>query len=115
MLNPYAVLVAIAFSAALFGGGLTLGIKWEAGRQAIENQHIAEAVDAANAASAEAIAKIKVTNKTVTNQLEKQIETNTVYRDCRLDAVSLQLLNQALTGSKSSGDLQLPRIDAPVR
>lgn len=108
MINPYTILAAIAVAVTLFGGGLTLGIKWEEGRQAVENQHIAEAVDAANAASAEAIAKIKVTNKTIQNQLEKQIETHTVYTDCRLDPIGLQLANQALAGAKPAGGVKLP-------
>ena len=115
MLNHYAVLVAIAFASALFGGGLTLGIKWEAGRQAVENQHIAEAVDAANAASAEAIAKIKVTNKTVQGEVRREVETHHVYSDCRLTPGGMQLASQALDGAKPAGDLKLPRLDAPAK
>ena len=72
-MNPYVLLAIAAFAAALFGGGVTIGVKWEAGRQAVENQHIAEAVDAANTAAAEAIAKIKITNKTVQNEVRREI------------------------------------------
>lgn len=112
MFNPTTILVALVFCLGLFTSGVTIGVKWEEGRQALENQHIAEAVDAANSATAEAISKIKVTNKTVQNQLEKQIETHTVYRDCKLDPVGLQLANQALAGSKPAGDSKLPGPDA---
>lgn len=108
MPNPYALLALVVLAVGLLTSGFVAGSKWEAGRQAVENQHIAEAVDAANAASAEAIAKIKVTNKTIQNQLEKQIETHTVYTDCRLDPIGLQLANQALAGTKPAGGVKLP-------
>ena len=111
-MNPWLILAGLLALAGAFGSGVSVGNKWAEGRQAIENNHIAEAVDAANTASAQAIAGIKVTNKTIQNQLEKQIETHTVYTDCRLDPVGLQLANQALEGrTKRSGDSKLPEAD----
>lgn len=116
MLNPYTILVAIAIAATLFASGLTLGIKWEEGRQAVENQHVAEAVDAANAASAEAIAKLKPTYTTIKGETRREIETHTVYADCKLTPGGLQLANQALGGgAKPTGDLKLPGPDAPQK
>ena len=115
MPNPYALLALVVLAVGLLTSGFVAGSKWEAGRQAVENQHIAEAVDAANAASAEAIAKIKVTNKTIQNEVRREIETNTVYSDCKLSGGGLLLANQALAGTQPAGDLKLPRIDAPQK
>lgn len=107
------ILIPLIFAIGVFVSGLTIGIKWEEGRQAVENNHIAEAVDAANSASAEAIAKIKVTNKTIQNEVRHEVETNTVYRDCKLTDGGLQLANKALAGEPvPAGGLKLPRIDA---
>jgi hypothetical protein len=112
-MNPYALLAALLVAIGLFGGGVTVGAKWEAGRQAIENQHIAEAVDAANNAAARAIAQIKVTNKTITNEVRRELEKETIYRDCKLTPNGVQLANQALTGTRPTGDSKLPKTDTP--
>lgn len=99
MPNPYALLALVVLAVGLLTSGFVAGSKWEAGRQAVENQRIAEAVDAANAASAEAIAKIKVTNKTIQNELERRIETSTVYKECKIDAETKALVDAALTSA----------------
>lgn len=89
-----AILVAILGAGA---GGFKLGADYEVAAKAREDKHIAEAVDAANSASAAAIAQLKPKYTTISNQLEKQIETHTVYRDCRLDPTAFELINSALT------------------
>ena len=108
LLNPSMWLIGLALLAGSFAGGISVGKKWEEGRHAIESNHIAEAVDAANAVSAEAIAKIKVTNKTIQNEVRREVETNTVYADCKLTPVGLQLANQALAGTKPVDSGKLP-------
>lgn len=112
MMNPYALLTTGVLALCLFGGGIATGVRWEDGKHAINQQHIAQAVDAANRTSAEAIANLKPVYTTIQNKLEKQIETNTVYRDCRLDPIGLQLLDTSLTGGKSLGSGKLPTIDS---
>ena len=114
LLNPSLWLVGIGIVIGVFFSGVSVGKKWEEGRQAVENNHVAEAVDAATSAAAEAIAKIRPTYTTIQGKLEKQIETNTVYRDCRLDPVGVQLLDQALKGGAiSPGSGKLPDSDPP--
>lgn len=115
MLNPTTILIGFVFLAGFFSSGIAVGIKWEEGRNAVENQHIAEAVDAADTASAEAIAKIKVTNRTIQGEVRREVETNTIYSDCKLSGNGLLLANQALTGTQPAGDLKLPRIDGPQK
>lgn len=115
-MNPSLV---IAFLVAILGagaGGFRLGADHEVAAKAREDKHIAEAVDAANSASAAAIAQLKPKYTTISNQLEKQIETHTVYRDCRLDPVGLQLANQALTGGDAAAvGGKLPDPVAPAK
>lgn len=111
MPNPYALLALVVLAVGLLTSGFVAGSKWEAGRQAVENQHIAEAVDAANAVSAEAIAKIKVTNKTIQNEVRREVETNTVYSDCRLPDNGVRLVNEAISGAKPAAGGKLPGAD----
>ena len=67
--------------------------------------------DIALQATAEAIAKIKVTNTTIRQRTEKEVYEKPVYRDCRHDAVGLQIINAALT--EPAGDIELPAADSP--
>lgn len=113
MFNPTTILVALVFCLGLFSSGIATGIKWEEGRQAVENNHIAEAVDAANGASAEAIAKLKPVYTTIKGETRREVETHTVYTDCKLTPGGLQLANQALLGgTKPAGEGKLPGADA---
>ena len=111
MINPYVLLAALVMAIGVFGSGVATGVRWESGKQAISEQHIAQAVDAANRASAEAIANLKPVYTTIQSKLEKQIETHTVYRDCHLDPIGLQLLDTALAGGKPLGAGKLPTIN----
>ena len=113
----WAIIAAAAAVIAAGAAGFRLGSDHEIAARAREKEHITQAVDAANAASAKAIAQLKPKYTTIQNQLEKQIETHTVYRDCRLDAVGLQLVNQALSHANAAapGDGKLPRVDPPAK
>jgi hypothetical protein len=96
-MSPYfliAVFVAILVAGA---GGFKLGADHEVAARAREDQHTAEAVEAANSAWAKSVSELRPKYTTIQGKLEKQIETNTVYRDCKLDAVGVQLVNQALS------------------
>ena len=90
-------------------------------RQAIENQHIAEAVDAANSVMAKAIAELRPRYTTIRQEVQREVNTNTVYRDCRLDAAGMRLVNEALAGaparaaSAAAGEGKLPKADTAGR
>ena len=96
-LNPSVWLVAIGLLIGSFFSGVSVGKKWEEGRQAIENNHIAEAVDAANTAASQAIAQIKPKYTTIQNAVEKEIRTETVFKECRLPSEAVRLVNSALS------------------
>lgn len=110
-MNPYLIIATLVAVLAAGAGGFKLGADHEVAAKAREDKHITEAVKAANKASAEAIAKIKVVNKTVQNEVQREVQNNIVYRDCKHTSDGLRLLNEALTGSKPTGDSKLPRTD----
>lgn len=112
-MNPYAILFCLVFAAGIFVSGVSVGKRWEEGRNAVEKQHITEAVEAANLEAAKAIAAIKVRHTTVQNEVRREIETNTVYRDCLLPDSGVRLINQAIAGSASNSEL--PKTDAPSK
>lgn len=115
-LNPSIWIVAIGLLIGSFFSGVSVGKKWEEGRQAIENNHVAEAVDAANTAAAQAIAQIKPKYTTIQNEVQREIRTNTVFADCKLPPDSLRLVNQALNaGAVPAGSSELPTANPPAR
>jgi hypothetical protein len=67
------------------------------------------AVQAMTEAAAKAIARIEVKNVTIRQRLETEIREKPVYRDCRMDADGLRLVNEAITGTAPAGDRELPR------
>jgi phosphoribosylaminoimidazole-succinocarboxamide synthase len=114
-MNPYIIIACLVASIGAGAGGFKLGADHEVAAQAREQSHIAEAVDAANNASAQAIAKIKVINQTIQNEVQREVQNNIVYRDCKHSPDGMRLLNQALTGDKPTGDGKLPKADATGR
>lgn len=111
-MNPYFIIAMLVFVAGVGLGGFQVGVKYERGNEADKKEAIAEAVDAANAAWAQNVATIKVTNKTIQNEVQREVQTHTVYRDCKLTPDGLQLLNQVLeAGAKPAGGGKLPALD----
>ena len=114
-MNPYLI---IGFLVALLGagaGGFKLGIDHEVASHASEEDRLAKITDAVNMASAQAISKIKVVNQTINSEVQRETQTNTIYSDCRHSPLGLQLLNEALSGSKSASNSNLPKTIAPNR
>lgn len=110
-MNPYLLLAMLGAILAAGAGGFKLGVDHEFASQAREDAHIAQAVDAANTASAQAISTLKPIYTTLQGKVTHEIETHTIYSDCKLSPDGLLLANQALNGgSASSGEL--PKADA---
>lgn len=111
-MNPYLI---IAFLVTILGagaGGFKLGVDHEVASQAREDEHIAQAVDAATNAAADAIAKLKPKFTTIQNEVQREIQTNTVYTDCKLSPDGLLLANRALSGGLSASKSKLPGTDS---
>lgn len=117
MFNPYALLGACLLAVSLAGGGFAFGVRYQRGQQARTEQLIAQVKEEAQRGAAEAIAKIKIVNTTIKQQLETQIREKEVYRNCRADDITVGLLNDALAGKKRqpTGGGELSGADAPDR
>tara|TARA_R110000868_G_scaffold215878_1_gene466022 strand:- start:991 stop:1335 length:345 start_codon:yes stop_codon:yes gene_type:complete len=110
-MNPYLIIAMLVGVLAAGAGGFKLGADHEVAAQAREQNHIAEAVDAANSTAAEAIAAIKPIYTTIQGKTIYETSNNTVYRDCAHSPTGLQLVNQALNGgavAPDSGKLPKP-------
>jgi len=110
-MSPYLIIACLLAVIGAGAGGFKLGVDHEQASQAREDQHIAQAVDAANAASAQAIASLKIVHKNISNEVRREVETNTIYRDCVVPANGVQLANQALAGTKPADSSKLPKAD----
>lgn len=116
MLNPAVILsLALAFFLAIGGAyfkGKSDGYKIQEGEQARINRLAEQVYEQAQKATATEIAKIKVTNTTVRQVLEKEIHEKPVYVDCRHSADGLRAINTALSGTSVSANTgELPRIE----
>ena len=96
MINPWIIIAVLLAILSAGAGGFKLGADHELAAQAREDKHVAKAVEAATAVSAQAISQIRPKYSTIQGQLIKEIQTNTVFKDCKLDGASLKLVNEAL-------------------
>lgn len=110
-MNPYLIIAVLVGFAASGIGGFKLGIDHEIASNQRENQHIAEAVDAANTAAAQAISALKPVYTTIQGKVIRETSTNTVYTDCRIPAPGLQYVQQALNGGVAADSGKLPKVD----
>jgi hypothetical protein len=109
-MNPYIIIVVMLAIAG--AGGFKLGSDHEVASQAREQEHIAEAVDAATAVAAKAISELRPKYTTIRQELEREIRTETVYADCRHGASGLRLVNQALNAGTVPADSgKLPKTE----
>lgn len=112
-MNPYLIIGALIAAAGAFFYGMDVGEDRAIAKQKSTQELVDAVYDKAQKGAADEIAKIKPKNVTIRQELEREIQTNTVYRDCRVPAGGVRLANEALTGRpEPAGGLKLPRIDA---
>lgn len=98
----------LAFAAGTWWG-MGLGADKCEAEAAREERIAAVAMDAA----ASAVAKIKVVNRTVQQEVQREISERVVYRDCQHSPEQLRRINSALTGQvEPAGGGLVPRADA---
>lgn len=99
-MNPYLIIAALLAMAGASLGSFQLGVDHQKASQIDKEQTVAEAVKAANDASAQVLATMKPTYTTIKSEVRREIQTNTVFADCKLPADSLRLVNQALNAGR---------------
>jgi hypothetical protein len=101
---------------AVVAGALMLGsyaVVWTRAYSAGESHQIAEqkkiddlvvrVKDEAMQGAATEIAKITVKNTTIMGRVQREIQTNTVYRECEHTVDGLRYVNDALTNGRGTG------------
>ena len=114
--------VALAGGLALAGAGLYLegkkaGRNEQIAKQATIDQVAAEFERKVAAVTANAISRIEVKNVTIRQQLEREVLTREVFRDCRSGPAAVGLLNGspgvAAEPAESAGGGVVPAAAAP--
>lgn len=106
-MTPY-LIAAIPLAAAVAGAagylyGRVDGAALTQAQIANAAQVEQRATDAAAKAAAKAIAGIRVQHQTIQSRVEREIQTNTVYRECVHAPGVRDSINEALTGRANSG------------
>jgi hypothetical protein len=111
-MNPWVLFAAVLVAVGAFFYGQEVGKDRALAKQK-ETADLVDAVfDKAQQGAADAIAKLKPRNVTIRQELEREIQTNTIYRDCRVPANGVRLANEALTGRpEPAGGGELPRAE----
>ena len=101
MLNSIIIAVVLAASVAS-----SLWYTYEKGYSAGQDALVVEqkknedlinaAVQKAHEATIDAISNIRIVNKTIRQEVQREIQTNTIYRECKHSPEQLQRLNKAL-------------------
>ncbi|MBL0918054.1 MAG: hypothetical protein IBJ14_05085 [Hydrogenophaga sp.] len=109
-MNPWLLLAAVGACVGAFFYGQHVGEQGAEAAKAREERIGRVAYEAGQKGAAAAIAEIKPQNVTILQELEREIRTNTIYRDCRVPADGVRLVNDAITGrTKPAGGGELPR------
>jgi hypothetical protein len=119
-MNPWFILGAVVFWVASVGSAswYSIGIGEDKiiAKQASDDKIRQQTFDDAQRGAAAAIAANKPLNTTIVQKVQREVQTNTVYSECRLPASGLQLANQAITGhAEPAGGVSVPSTDAPKR
>jgi hypothetical protein len=77
--------------------GYDAGIRLEAKQEA--DELVRGLVAGISKETLEAIGNIRIENRTIYQKATHEVQTNTVYRDCRVPAAGVQLINDARTGT----------------
>lgn len=100
--NPWVLLGLLALWAGSTSFAYLKGVSEGRQDQRSEQQTLEAATaafrEAAQQGAADEIAKIKITNTTIHQKMQREVYTDVVYRDCRHTPDGLRAINQAITG-----------------
>lgn len=109
-LTPWLIIAWFVSTVVAGGTGYIKGKHDAEADQASQALLIAKAAQEAQQATAEVIAQIKIKNTVINKEIQRETRTVPVYTECRNSESGMQLINNALTGTKPASDLKLPRI-----
>lgn len=112
MLNPWIALGALAALAATAYSSYQFGIATCQGREALAREVAAEAVDSANAVIGDNLSKLTPKYTTIKNEVQREVRTNTVYADCKVPPLGVELVNRALEPGTAASAAPAPRVPA---
>lgn len=112
MINPWIILAALAAIVGAYFYGRSDGAEIAAAQRLRDEQVARQVFDQAQAAAAGEIAKIRVRNTTITNEVRREVLHEPVYRDCINTDVGLRGINAALAGTVPADGGKLPDPDA---
>lgn len=90
--------IALLLITVSFGGGTWFGIDYQQKREAEHEVERKQGWSDALEATAKELAKLKVTNRTVYNAVEREVREHTVYADCQNTDEAMKRLNEAAKG-----------------
>jgi len=108
-------LVTGVCSTAAYFKGQADGQEIQTGRQSKADDLVQQVRDASIQGAAEAIAKIEVKHVTIQGRLQREVQTNTVYRECEHTPAGLMLINSALENrspDQPADSVPVPKADA---
>ena len=112
-MNPWLLLGAALACAGAFWCGTEVGADGEIAKQKKLDDVVVAVKEAAQTGAAAAIAGNKPINQTIVQKVQHEIQTNTVYADCKHTDAGLRGINEALTGRpQPAGDSQLSETGA---
>lgn len=115
-----AAAVAVCVALAAYGGWWLRDLQAEASEaarlkaEAKADARLDELSDRVAKRTETALAGIRIENRTIYNETRREIETNTVYRDCVLPADGVRLANQARAGTARQSGGRVPAASAPA-
>lgn len=116
---PWMLLGSLLAVVGAYWYGTEVGHDQALGEQARDAVVAQIAADAATDAVATGLSQLKVVNRTIHNEVQRDVIEKPVYRDvaCRHDPASLRRINAALTGEEvaPAGGGELPAADSAVR
>lgn len=112
-MNPWILLGAALACAGAFWYGTEVGADGEIAKQKKLDDVVIAVKEAAQTGAAVAIAANQPVNKTIVQKVQHEIQTNTVYAECKHTDAGLRGINEALTGRpQPAGDSKLPETGA---
>src|SRR5262245_59183065 len=92
------ILLGVIVLAGTMIYGVSVGIRWEKGQQAIDDVRLQRVEDRAEKGAARAIAKNKPIYRYYTQEAQNEVASNPVYDQCLLPADGLRILNAIIEG-----------------